>query len=141
MGRESDFKSYVVCSCNLGRRRLERGSERVKREISFILKELKDPSFHNDLISVVCVKLSRDFSVCSVYLSSLKGFANACKIAKLLQKKVCGFVRYELSKRLHGRSVPVLKFLATDSIEYGVNFGMISYSRRSGRNDFGCIFG
>ena len=52
--------------------RLDRTSEDVKRELTDIMRTLKDPRI-NGLLSILKVDLSKDLSLCRVYVSSLDG--------------------------------------------------------------------
>ena len=101
-----------------------RNAEDIKREISAILREMKDPRVQNAMLSIVRIELSKDNSYCKVYLSSLKGIDNAGEAVKAL-KNASGFIRSELGKRLTLRHVPALQFSATDSIEYSANISKI----------------
>ena len=50
--------------------RLDRTSEDVKRELTDIMRTLKDPRI-NGLLSILKVDLSKDLSLCRVYVLSL----------------------------------------------------------------------
>ena len=49
-----------------------RMAEDIKREMTAVLRELKDPRI-DKMLTVVRVDLSGDMSVCKVYVSSLGG--------------------------------------------------------------------
>lgn len=105
--------------------RAERTSEDVLRELSAIMRELKDPRVKEAMLTIVKIDLSRDLSYCKVFLSSLKGMETALPIVKLLNKNTAGFVRRELGQRLSLRHTPEIKFIADGSLENSANIAKI----------------
>ena len=57
--------------------RIDRITEDIKRELTAILRELKDPRVQDTLLSVVRVEVSNDLSYCKVYVSSMDGMEHA----------------------------------------------------------------
>ena len=53
--------------------RIDRTTEDIKRELTAILRELKDPRVKNALISVVRAEVTNDLSYCKVYISAMEG--------------------------------------------------------------------
>lgn len=104
--------------------KLGRNTEDIRRELTAIFRELKDPRVNNTLLSVVRVEVSRDLSFCTVYVSDMEGLPRAERAVEGL-KSAAGFVRHELGQRLSLRHVPALTFKATDSIEYSANISRI----------------
>ena len=104
--------------------RADRMSEDIQREISAILREMKDPRLHNGIISIVRCETAHDLSYSKVYISSMNGLPVAKEAVKAL-KNAQGFIRHELGVRLRLRYAPVLAFEATDSIEYSANISRI----------------
>lgn len=98
--------------------RIGRTTEDIRRELTAIFRELKDPRINNSMISIVRVEVTNDLSYCTVYISSMSGIESAKQALKGL-KSAAGFVRRELGRRLKLRHVPECIFKATDSIEYG----------------------
>jgi ribosome-binding factor A len=90
-------------------------NEDIKRELTAILRELKDPRI-DPMLSVVRTELSGDMSDCRIFVSSLSGIEKAKESVKGL-KSAEGFIKRELLKRLKMRKAPELKFIADDSIE------------------------
>ncbi len=93
-----------------------RMGEDVKRELTAILRELKDPRIA-EFTTIVRVDLSNDLSHCKVYVSCFEGIERARESVKGLTS-ASGFIRRELFKRLPMRKSPELKFIADDSIEH-----------------------
>ena len=84
--------------------RIERTTEDIRRELTAIFRELKDPR--------------------TVQVSAIEGIDRAKEAVKGL-KSASGFIRRELGHRLRLRHVPELIFNATDSIEYSANISRI----------------
>lgn len=104
--------------------RLERTTEDIKRELTAIFRELKDPRVQQAFLSIIRVDVTNDLSYCMVYVSAMEGLDRANEAVKGL-KSAAGFIRRELSHRLKLRYVPQLIFKATDSIEYSANISRI----------------
>ncbi len=104
--------------------RIERTTEDIKRELTAIFKELKDPRVQQSFISIVRVEVTNDLSYCTVQVSAMEGLDAAKEAVKGL-KSAAGFIRRELGHRLKLRHVPELIFNATDSIEYSANISRI----------------
>jgi ribosome-binding factor A len=111
---------FSVFSIRSTKRKAERGAESIKREIVSVIRHFR--KLNGLFISVISVTLSNDASNCRVFVSALEGLEKAVYAAKTLQKME-GFVRSRLARNLRMRFVPNLRFLATDVIEYGANFG------------------
>lgn len=103
--------------------RLDRTSEDVKRELTDIMRGLKDPRI-NGLLSVLKVDLSKDLSLCRVYISSLEGM-EAAKSAVEGLNSAAGYVRRELGQRIRLRRPPQIQFIADDSIEHSAHINQM----------------
>ena len=95
----------------------DRMSEDIHRELTDILRSVKDPRVSR-LLSIVRVELAGDGSHCKVYVSSLSGWEDTVESVKGL-KSAAGFIRRELFARLKMRKSPELHFIADDSIARG----------------------
>ena len=104
--------------------KLGRTTEDIRREVSAILRELKDPRVSGCMLSVVRVEVTNDLSYCTVYVSAMEGMETAENAVKGL-KSAAGYVRRELGNRLKLRHVPEMIFKATDSIEYSASISRI----------------
>ncbi len=107
--------------------KIGRTTEDIRRELSAIQRELKDPRVQGMLLSIVRVEVTNDLSYCTVYVSAMEGMEKAKQAVKGLHS-ASGFIRRELGKRLQLRHVPELIFKATDSIEYSANISRILHS-------------
>ena len=104
--------------------RIERTTEDIKRELTAIFRELKDPRVTSAFLSIVRVEVTSDLSYCTVKVSAIEGLDKAKEAVKGL-RSASGFIRRELGHRLRLRHVPELIFEATDSIEYSANISLI----------------
>ncbi len=104
--------------------KLGRTTEDIRRELSAIFRELKDPRVNSCFLSIVRVEVTNDLSYCTVYVSALEGLDRAKEAIKGL-KSASGFIRRELGHRLRLRHVPELIFTPTDSIEYSAEISRI----------------
>ena len=86
----------------------------IKRELSELFREIKDPRV-SSLLSIVKVDVSGDLSYATVYVSAIEGYDATLQSVKGL-KSAAGFIRRELGSRLKLRKVPELRFVADDSI-------------------------
>ena len=99
--------------------RIDRVSQDIRREITLIIRELKDPRVKDKMLTVVRVEVSSDASFAKVYISDIKGIDGAKEAVKGLTAAT-GLIRREVGNRLHLRKTPEIKFIADDSVEQSV---------------------
>lgn len=104
--------------------KIDRITEDVKRELSAILREVKDPRVKDCFLSIVRVEVTSDLSYCTVYVSTMEGMEQTKTAVKGL-KSAAGYIRRELGRRLSLRHVPEMIFKPTDSIEYGAHISKL----------------
>ena len=104
--------------------KIERTTEDIRRELTAIFRELKDPRVTGAFLSIVRVEVTNDLSYCTVHVSAIEGLDKAKEAVKGL-RSASGYIRRELGHRLRLRHVPELIFNATDSIEYSANISRI----------------
>ncbi len=114
--------------------KIGRTTEDIKRELTAIFRELKDPRVTEVFLSIVRVEVTNDLSYCTVYVSALEGLDKAKGACKGLDC-AAGYIRRELGHRLKLRHVPSLIFTATDSIEYSAEISRILNSLDIKEND------
>lgn len=100
--------------------RIDRISGDVHREMTDIMRSIKDPRVTGSLISIVRVDVTNDLSYATVYVCAIDGI-EAAKMAVVGLKSASGYIRRELGSRLKLRKVPELRFIADDSIERSAN--------------------
>lgn len=114
--------------------KIDRTTEDIRRELTAVFRELKDPRVSGVLLSIVRVDVTRDLSHCTVYVSCMEGLDAAKRAVKGLES-AAGFVRHELGLRLQLRHVPALAFTATDSIEYSAHISRVLSDLEEERHD------
>ena len=100
--------------------RLDRTSEDIMRELTAILRTVKDPRVTGSMLSILRVEVTRDMSYSTVYVTSVNGMEAAREAVKGL-KSAAGYMRHELGMALSLRHTPELRFVADNSIEYSAN--------------------
>lgn len=100
--------------------RMDRTGEDIMRELTAILRTVKDPRVTGTMVSIVRVDVTRDLSYATVYISSMSGIDAAKEAVKGL-KSAAGYMRRELGLALKLRHTPELRFVADNSIEYSAN--------------------
>ncbi|MDD6031920.1 MAG: 30S ribosome-binding factor RbfA [Oscillospiraceae bacterium] len=98
-------------------------SEDMKRELSALLRELKDPRI-SQMLSIVRCEVSSDCSHCKVHVSALEGEEATLESVKGL-KSASGFLRREIGNRLRLRKCPELHFIADSSIAYSARINQM----------------
>lgn len=97
----------------------DRAAEDIKREITAVIRELKDPRVAGKMLTVVRIELANDLSFGKVYVSAFDGIATAKEAVKGLEHAQ-RLIRREVCTRLHLRKAPELKFIADDSVREGI---------------------
>ena len=118
--------------------RMDRTGEDIMRELTAILRTVKDPRV-SGLISIVRVDVTRDLSYATVYISSMDGLQAAKGAVKGLTS-AAGYMRRELGNALKLRHVPQLQFVADDSIAYSARIaqtlsGLVKDEQKDEEND------
>lgn len=99
--------------------RIGRINEEIQRELSALLRTLKDPRLQNGLVTVTHVDTTSDLRCCKVYVSALDKSQEA-EVMKGL-KSAAGYLRRELGAAVQLRYTPQLQFVADDSIQQGAH--------------------
>jgi len=93
----------------------QRINNEVQRELSAIIREVKDPRIH-PLCTVMAVDVATDLKTCKVYVSVIGSEEERAQTAEGL-KSASGFIRRELAHNLNLRNTPELRFIMDTSIE------------------------
>ena len=102
--------------------RKSRINEEIQKEMTVILRKVKDPRVSDAFISVTAADCTADLKYAKIYYSALMG--DAKETAKGL-KAATGFIRRELARSLTLRITPELTFLPDSSISYGAHIASI----------------
>lgn len=103
--------------------RIDRISEEVKKELSNIIRELKDPRVMT-MVSVVNVSVTKDLKFAKAYISVF-GDEKAQKDVIDALKSAAGFIRREIGHRINLRATPEFTFVLDNSIEYGAHINEV----------------
>ena len=97
-------------------------NEEMQKEMTSILRKVKDPRISDAFISITAADCTADLKYAKIYYSALRG--DAKEIAKGL-KAANGFIRRELARSLNLRITPELQFVYDESIAYGAKISSI----------------
>ena len=97
-------------------------NDEMKKELSMVLREVKDPRLKNAFISITAVEVTGDLKFAKVYYSAMMG--DKKEIAKGL-KSSAGYIRREIAQRLNLRMTPEFSFHEDHSIEHGAHISKL----------------
>jgi len=99
--------------------RIGRINEEIQRELSGLLRNLKDPRVQNTMISITRVDTTPDLRYAKIYVSFLE--QDRAQEAMKGLKSAGGFLRRALGQNLQLRYTPELTWSLDDSITYGAH--------------------
>ncbi|MBQ7376312.1 MAG: 30S ribosome-binding factor RbfA [Clostridia bacterium] len=97
-------------------------NDEMKKELSLVLREVKDPRLKDAFISITAVEVTGDLKFAKVYYSAMMG--DKKEIAKGL-KSSAGYIRREIAQRLNLRMTPEFSFHEDHSIEHGAHISKL----------------
>ena len=97
--------------------RINRINEEIQKELSALIRTLKDPRVQNTMISITSVDTTGDLRYSKIFISVLEKDRSKEVIKGL--KSAGGFLRREIGNRLKLRYTPELIFVEDDSITQG----------------------
>ena len=97
--------------------RINRINEEIQKELSALLRNVKDPRVQGTMISITRVETTPDLRYTKVYVSFLQN-EKADEALKGL-KSAAGFLRRQLGTNLKLRYAPEIVWALDDSITYG----------------------
>lgn len=103
--------------------RTDRISEEIKRELSVVIRELKDPRIPA-MVSVIGVRVTKDLKFAKAHVSVM-GSEKEQKAALDALKSAAGFIRREIGNRVRLRITPEFTFELDNSIEYGAHINEV----------------
>ncbi len=99
--------------------RTKRINEEVKREMSSIIRDLKDPRI-SPMASVMSAEVTKDLKYAKIYVSVM-GTDEEKENTMAALKSATGFIKHEIATRLNLRCVPQPTFVLDTSIDYGMH--------------------
>lgn len=103
--------------------RIQKINEEVRRELSGVIRELKDVRIPM-MTSVVAVQVTNDLSYAKAYISVM-GDEETQKKALAGLKSAAGFIRREIGHRMNLRHTPEFVFLLDHSIAHGAHINQV----------------
>ena len=97
-------------------------NEEMQKELTQILRRVKDPRVCDAFISITAADCTADLKYAKIYYSAMGG--DEKEIAKGL-KAAAGFIRRELASTLNLRMTPELTFIPDNSVAYGARIASI----------------
>ena len=97
--------------------RINRINEEIQKELSSLLRTVKDPRVQDTMISITRVETTPDLRYTKVYVSFLQ--EDRVKNAMAGLKSAGGWLRRELGRNLQLRYAPEIVWSLDDSITYG----------------------
>lgn len=107
-----DERNDIVAS-----NRINRINEEIQKELSSLIRTLKDPRIQDTMISITRVETTPDLRYTKVYVSFLQEEKAADAMKGL--KSAAGYLRRELGSALNLRYTPQIMWALDDSITYG----------------------
>ncbi|MEW6044925.1 MAG: 30S ribosome-binding factor RbfA [Bacillota bacterium] len=111
----------------MGRLRVERLREEYRREVSDILRRMKDPRL--GFVTVTDVEVSPDLRHVKVFVSVLGSEEDRRRTLGVLDQ-ARGYVRTEAGQRIRLRHTPEISFYFDESVERGARVMTILYQLR-----------
>lgn len=99
--------------------RIGRINEEIQREMSALLRTLKDPRLQSGLVTITHVDTTSDLRFAKIFVSALDKSQEKEMMKGL--KSASGYLRRELGASLKLRYTPELQFVADDSIQQGAH--------------------
>ena len=106
--------------------RIGRINEEIQKELSGLIRNLKDPRVQDTMISITHVETTPDLRYAKVYVSFLQEERAADALKGL--KSAGGYLRRELGRALNLRYTPELNWALDDSITYGAKMLKLIHS-------------
>ncbi len=106
--------------------RTDRISEEIRKNLSDIIRSLKDPRIPV-MTSVVDVSVTKDLRYAKAYISVM-GDEETKKNAIEGLRSAAGFIRREIGERVLLRALPEFKFVLDNSIEHGAHINELLHS-------------
>jgi ribosome-binding factor A len=113
--------------------RISRINEEIQKELSNLIRNLKDPRVQNTMISITRVETTPDLRYTKVYVSFLQ--EDKAEGAMKGLQSAAGFLRRELGNALNLRYTPQIMWALDDSITYGAKMLALINSLEVSKNE------
>ena len=99
--------------------RISRINDEIRRELSELLRSVKDPRVRDAMLTITHVDTTNDLRYTRVYITAMDRTGDKDLMKGL--KSASGFLRHELGQRMNLRYTPEIQFIADDSIAHGAH--------------------
>ena len=106
----------------MAKHRIGRINDEIQKELSAILREVKDPRVSSAFISITAVETTPDLKYAKVFYSALG--KEKKEIAAGLRSSA-GYIRRQLAQNMNLRMTPELTFAEDHSIEHGAHISKL----------------
>ena len=103
--------------------RIGRINEEIQRELSGLLRTVKDPRVADAMLTITHVDTTSDLRYSRIYISALDRTDEKDLMRGL--KSASGYLRHELGQKLQLRYTPELLFVRDQNIAYGVHVAAV----------------
>lgn len=114
----------------MSKQRSFRVAEEIKKEMSKIIRELKDPRLVS-MTSVTHVDVSRDLRYAKIFIS-IYGTGEEQLVGLHVLEKAKGFIRTEIGRSVRLRHTPEITFHLDHSLEYSDHIGKVMADLKKG---------
>ena len=108
-------------------------NEEIQKELSSLLRTVKDPRVQDVMISITRVETTPDLRFTKVYVSFLQEDKAADAMKGL--KSAAGYLRRQIAANLQLRHAPEIQWALDDSITYGAHMLEIINNLPYGEHD------
>lgn len=113
--------------------RYDRINEEVKKTVSEIVREMKDPRI-SPMTTIMGAEVTTDQKQAKIKVSVYDRDDAVREETVASLNRAAGFIRHELGERMQLRQLPQLKFTLDNSIEYSVRIAQILKELNEGRD-------
>ena len=117
--RHGGFSHLIKEDVTMASNRINRINEEIQKELSSLLRSVKDPRVQDCMISITRVETTPDLRYTKVYVSFLQ--EEKVKDAMAGLKSAAGWIRRQLGSNLKLRYAPEIVWALDDSITYGAH--------------------
>ncbi|MDL2217566.1 30S ribosome-binding factor RbfA [Christensenellaceae bacterium OttesenSCG-928-M15] len=104
--------------------RQDRMNEEVKKVVSEIVREMKDPRI-SDMATITKAEVTNDLKQAKLFVSVYEHDEEKRKSTLDALNHAAGFIARELGQRMQIRRLPAMKFVLDTSIEYSAHIASI----------------
>ena len=97
-------------------------NDEMQKELSAVLRDVKDPRVSGAFISITAVDVTPDLKFAKVYYSAMLG--DKKEVAKRLRSSA-GYIRKMIASRMNLRVTPEFTFFEDHSIEHGAHISKL----------------